>query len=117
MSQFISFDYIKGEKMNYTRASTQRALIFVFGLFLFSLMWVASYTPALAQEPGLEEADARCLSCHSDPDLIGTISPRKAELFEKIVPGGNYRIYQSSSSNKRELEVFHHFRPFRPRRG
>ncbi len=55
--------------MNQTQASTPRIVIFVFGLLLLSLLWVASYTPALAQEPGLEEADARCLSCHSNPDL------------------------------------------------
>ena len=54
--------------MHPTQYTTPRNLIFLIPLLL-SLLWLGSYTQALAQGP-LDEADARCLTCHSNPDLM-----------------------------------------------
>jgi hypothetical protein len=54
--------------MKYIQNSGRTALLFI--PCLVSLLWLVSYTPAFAQEPLTEEEDARCLSCHSNPDLM-----------------------------------------------
>ncbi len=43
--------------------------VLILTTFLLSLLWLTNNTPALAESP-LSEENQKCLTCHSNPDLV-----------------------------------------------